>query len=264
MNFIKFDGHVHTLPVCFLRNYYKYTSVPISLYRIRKAVQVMQEKNISFAMTDHDTLEPYRALQSNNFKGKKIVKDSLVKDMGCVLKVGDSYIIAGQEVTSRDGHILAWGIDEVIKPGMSTSDTVDAINSAGGLCVIPHIYSPLGVGEKNLRKAADRIYGIEMSVGLYRPWWNRRILGLADEYKLRVFANNDAHLAGSIGRHGFSKIPAEIFNKNSGKSIIKAMRSMKRPKIEINQRLLRLTAEKPLKIMEIGRYFALEYPLIKS
>ncbi|HLC98788.1 MAG TPA: hypothetical protein VJC00_02155 [Candidatus Nanoarchaeia archaeon] len=265
MRYVDFDGHVHTLPICFLRWHYRWTGVPVSVHNLRKAVDVVLKNGISFALTDHDTLIPYRALQSNEYKGKKIVEDGMIKDMGRVLKVKDKgFIIAGQEVSSREGHVLAWGIDEVIKAGMSAGDTVDAIQSAGGMAIIPHVHSRLGIGEKNLIKIIGKIDGIELSVGLGKPAWQKRVMELAGQYSLKVFSNNDAHIASCIGMKGLTKIPFSVFRKSSGKAIISALRRLNPEDMEIVRNPKGRVVEMMMRLADIARYVTSEMPFTLS
>ena len=49
-------------------------------------------------------------------------------------------VIVGEEISSRDGHILAYFIHERIPPGMSTAATIAAIHAQGGLAVAAHPY----------------------------------------------------------------------------------------------------------------------------
>lgn len=49
-------------------------------------------------------------------------------------------VIIGEEISSREGHILAYFIHERIAPGMSARDTIRAIHAQGGLAVAAHPY----------------------------------------------------------------------------------------------------------------------------
>src|SRR5579862_1937821 len=47
-------------------------------------------------------------------------------------------IIVGEEVSSRDGHILALFLRQRVAPGLSAADTVAAIHEQGALAVAAH------------------------------------------------------------------------------------------------------------------------------
>jgi predicted metal-dependent phosphoesterase TrpH len=72
------------------------------------------------AVTDHDTIEgALRAREHAEARSKL-------------------QVIIGEEVSSRDGHIVALFIERRIRPGMSAASTVHAIHDQGGLAVAVH------------------------------------------------------------------------------------------------------------------------------
>lgn len=89
----------------------------------------------ALALTDHDTLS-YSQIQSTYAKLKK---DGKVR--------GDLLLIPGEEITSRDGHIVGLFLKEPIPPGLSAEETVAMIHSQGGLAVAVHPHHRTGVGE---------------------------------------------------------------------------------------------------------------------
>jgi predicted metal-dependent phosphoesterase TrpH len=73
------------------------------------------------AVTDHDTIEgALRAAERAQQRRRKIE------------------VIVGEEVSSRDGHILALFLERRVRPGMSAAATVHAIHDQGGLAVAAH------------------------------------------------------------------------------------------------------------------------------
>src|SRR5579864_5801106 len=48
------------------------------------------------------------------------------------------HVIVGEEVSSRDGHIVALFLERRIRPGMSAAATVHAIHDQGGLAIAAH------------------------------------------------------------------------------------------------------------------------------
>jgi predicted metal-dependent phosphoesterase TrpH len=73
------------------------------------------------AVTDHDTIEgALRAAERAQQRHPKIE------------------VIVGEEVSSRDGHILALYLERRVRPGMSAAATVHAIHDQGGLAVAAH------------------------------------------------------------------------------------------------------------------------------
>ncbi len=72
------------------------------------------------AVTDHDTIEG--ALRAADHAGAS----SRVQ------------VVVGEEVSSRDGHIVGLFLDRRIRPGMSAAATVHAIHEQDGLAVAVH------------------------------------------------------------------------------------------------------------------------------
>src|SRR6266581_686932 len=72
------------------------------------------------AVTDHDTLEgALRAAER-------------------AAKTGGIEVVIGEEVSSRDGHILGLFLERRVRPGMSAAATLHAIHDQGGLAIAPH------------------------------------------------------------------------------------------------------------------------------
>ena len=57
-------------------------------------------------------------------------------------KSDDFLVIPGIEVSSKDGHVLGLGINELIPRDLSAAETVDKIKAQGGIVVAPHPFSP--------------------------------------------------------------------------------------------------------------------------
>ena len=82
------------------------------------------------AVTDHDTLEGARRLT-----GMTSIR-----------------VILGEEVSTRDGHLIGLFLTHRVRPGMSARDTARAIREQGGLVFLPHPFvATFGCG---LRHAA--------------------------------------------------------------------------------------------------------------
>ncbi|MEM1245264.1 MAG: STAS domain-containing protein [Acidobacteriota bacterium] len=102
------------------------------------------------AITDHDTMDG--AFRAQRFKEQN-------EDL-----FGHIDLIIGEEVSSREGHILGLYLKEWIPPGMSAADTVTAIHSQGGIAIAAHPYTSWmkfmgleGVGDLILELPFDAI-----------------------------------------------------------------------------------------------------------
>ncbi|HEX9036512.1 MAG TPA: PHP domain-containing protein [Ktedonobacterales bacterium] len=78
------------------------------------------------AITDHDTIEG--ALRARD----------LAEHEGYPLDV-----IVGEEVSTREGHVLALFLHKRIPPGLSVERTIELAHEQGGLAVIAHPFNPV-------------------------------------------------------------------------------------------------------------------------
>jgi len=111
--------------------------------------------------------------------------------------------IVGMEVSSAAGHILAFGIEELIPPGLGYDETLERIHDQGGIAVIPHPFqkSRHGVAphvtEDQLASAdAIEVYNSRLFTGRS----NRQAERFAIERGLPMTAGSDAHISELIGQ----------------------------------------------------------------
>ena len=125
--------------------------------------------------------------------------------------VSDIIIIKGIEVTTSEGHILAYGVDRLIPRNLPIKDTVDMIHEAGGIAVAAHPYRWWsGIGGENVDgmgfDAVESINGRSLKSSNYRA------LKLAKKLNLPIVGGSDAHTSPSVGRT-FTVIPDECKNE---------------------------------------------------
>ena len=154
---------------------------------VEEILETAAEKGLGcIAITDHNTFEAY----------------GLVKDNGKVI------VIPGIEVSSKEGHILAYGIDRDIPRGMTVKETIDAIHEAGGVAFAAHPYRWWsGLGEENT--LGNDFDGVEARNSRSTPSSNRRSEALAARIGKPVSAGSDAHTPQFIG-DGFVELPDGI------------------------------------------------------
>jgi len=143
------------------------------------------------AVTDHDTIEgavraaAYAAASSSRLQ-----------------------VVIGEEVSSRDGHIVGLFIERRIRPGMSAAATVDAIHDQGGLAVAVHPFwrtqrrarnGPVhGVGWLAAELDFDAIEVENATPGFYV--FNRMARRLNLGLGAAETGSSDAHILDAIGR----------------------------------------------------------------
>jgi hypothetical protein len=136
------------------------------------------------SITDHDTVRAFEDVQ-------KIANDFKVK------------VVMGQEISSKEGHIIGVFIKKEVPKKLSALETIKEIHSQGGLAIIPHPTDkiPLGIslGElKNIYKEAD---GIELVNSSPLGWLiSEKIKKMnSDVFHLAPIGGSDAHILRQVG-----------------------------------------------------------------
>jgi predicted metal-dependent phosphoesterase TrpH len=108
-------------------------------------------------------------------------------------------VVRGVEISSEDGHVLAYGIDNEIKRGMSAKRTVHEIKKIGGFAVISHPYRVWsGVGERATR--TSKAQALETFNARSKMRHNQKAMKLCKKMKLPMTAGSDAHCLDDVGR----------------------------------------------------------------
>jgi|SRR5579875_1141048 predicted metal-dependent phosphoesterase TrpH len=143
------------------------------------------------AITDHDVIEG--ALRARDLWMKRSYRFDFV---------------VGEEVSTRDGHLLALFIEKHIAPGQSMERSIDLIHEQGGLAVVAHPLHRL-FRHSCRREVMDRIHaskdvwldGIETWNASFCGIYANRVAMRANRevYGLAELGNSDAHALASIG-----------------------------------------------------------------
>jgi predicted metal-dependent phosphoesterase TrpH len=177
---IAIDTHVHTS--------YSHDS----LADISRILSTAARRGFSaIAVTDHDAIEGSRKAT--------IIAQSMVRE-GRLPK--EFFVIPGEEVGSSEGHIIALFVTEAIQPGLTASETIEAIHTVGGLAIAAHplLSNSLGDLAKTLPfDAVETMNGAEeIHFGAEGGRNNqRRASFYADVTKPRIGAS-DAHDASAL------------------------------------------------------------------
>ena len=150
------------------------------------------------AVTDHDTIEG--ALRASDHAARRSKLE----------------VIVGEEVSSRDGHIVGLFLERRIKPGMSATATVHAIHDQGGLAVAVHPFwrtqrrsrdgAVHGVGWLAAELPFDAIEVENATPGFYffNQLARRLTLGLGRS----EVGGSDAHILDAVGR-AYTEFPGK-------------------------------------------------------
>jgi predicted metal-dependent phosphoesterase TrpH len=142
------------------------------------------------AITDHDTIEG--ALRAAEYASRLAEAP---------------FVIVGEEVSSRDGHIVGLFLQRRVRPGMSARATVDAIHRQGGIAVAVHPFwrtqrqgrgSVHGVGWVAVELDFDAIEVENSTPGFYL--FNQMARRACESAGRTELGNSDAHIVDAIGR----------------------------------------------------------------
>ena len=150
------------------------------------------------AVTDHDTIEG--ALRAREYAARR----------------ARFHVIVGEEVSSRDGHIVALFLERRIRPGMTAAATVHAIHDQGGLAIAVHPFWRTervarngrvhGVGWLAAELDFDGIEVENATPGFYvfNQLAHRLNLGLG----AAELGSSDAHILDAVGR-AYTEFPGK-------------------------------------------------------
>lgn len=102
-------------------------------------------------------------------------------------------VIAGEEVSTREGHLLALNVERRIAPGLSMAETVAAIHQQGGLTIAAHPLSRwvASASSGTLLALADTLDGLEVC--------NASFAGMGSNLRARALNRMHLHLAETGG-----------------------------------------------------------------
>ena len=169
MSGIKLDLHVHS----------NYSSD--GRLQIKDILRVARKRGLGgIAVTDH-----------NSLKGSQIAKR--------IAHEHEILTVSGMEISSTEGHILAYGIDTPIPKGLSPEETIEKIHESGGLAVIARPYRPWsGLGEKITRSLKPD--GMEVLNAHSTLKENQKAGRLCRSMDLPMTAGSDSHEGRSLGK----------------------------------------------------------------
>ncbi len=143
------------------------------------------------AITDHDTIEG--ALRARDLAER------------------DDYpieVIVGEEVSTREGHVLALFLHKRIPPGLSVERTVELAHEQGGLAIVAHPFNPVfrhsvqrSVMDRLLRQPDAHPDGVETLNGSFAGIGSSRVARELTQtiYHWAETGGSDAHTPTAIG-----------------------------------------------------------------
>jgi predicted metal-dependent phosphoesterase TrpH len=143
------------------------------------------------AITDHERIDAAQAAQRiAQARGSRVA------------------VIVGEEITTRNGHLIGLFLRHRIKPWGSMRDSVARIHDQGGIAIVAHplVPYPLCASERTIRgllEADERFHpdAIEaFNPTTARMRWSRRVPDFVTAVGSAAVAGSDAHRAHSVGQ----------------------------------------------------------------
>ena len=138
-------------------------------------------------ITDHDDLEA--ALEAHEWAASRNYRVQ---------------VLVGVEVTTRDGHLLAYFVEERPPALRPLAETAEWVLARGGLCVAPHPFTRLthSLGARSMKHAADHhlLAGVEVLNASPAGRASRsKAMQFAAEENVAALGGSDAHMLGLVG-----------------------------------------------------------------
>jgi len=133
-----------------------------------------------FAITDHNSIGAWDEAAS------------AAKESGLLY-------VRAVEVSAKDGHVLAYGVREIVPRGLAIDDTIDKVHSLGGVAVAAHPKRfPSGIGLSLAR--SGKFDGIEVINGGSSSRSNKYARKVAVSKGCAVTGGSDAHELDQVGK----------------------------------------------------------------
>jgi len=182
---LKLDLHVHTV------------GSPDAHTKIEDLPSIIKARGLDgVAVTEHDSFDPPNC--------------------------PDVLLVPGVEISSKDGHVLALGIQERIPRGLPADETIMQIHDQHGIAIIAHPHDPVSKCVKiaRLRVRPDAVETINAdALSFYISNWLAK--KDAQRHRLPEVGGSDSHIPESIG-DAYTVIDASSRDMNGVLEAIKA------------------------------------------
>ena len=118
-------------------------------------------------------------------------------------------VIVGEEITTRNGHLVGLFMTRRIRPWGTMRDAVARVHDQGGITIVAHplVPYPLCASERTIRRMLDEADPARHpdAIEAFNPTtarmrWSRRVPAFVEAVGLAPVASSDAHHADAIGR----------------------------------------------------------------
>lgn len=157
---------------------------------VRSLLDSAISKNLDIiSITDHNTI-------NGSLEAKEIVKSEHLSII----------VLPGVEISTEEGHLLAFGVTQDFEPEMSMRETSQLVKEAGGVAAVAHPFQVHRHGVLRLSKVIDIVDAVEVfNAKFYIDFCNRLSNYFATKYQKSPIAGSDAHCSSAIG-HGITRL----------------------------------------------------------
>ena len=138
-------------------------------------IKALQRRGLNgMALTDHNSIE-------GSLKARSLAP-------------ADFLVIPSIEVTTADGHLLAFNVTSIIPAGLPIDETVERVIDHGGIPVVPHLLRLLsGIKQSNLDKIRGKLSAMEVFNGCSTLRTNLQMAKTARALNLGGTGGSDSH-----------------------------------------------------------------------
>jgi predicted metal-dependent phosphoesterase TrpH len=118
-------------------------------------------------------------------------------------------VIVGEEITTRNGHLVGLFLGERIRPWLSMKESIARVHEQGGIAIVAHplVPYPLCASARTIHRLLDESDAAfhPDAIEAFNPTtagtrWMRRIPAFVAESGVAAVAGSDAHKASSVGQ----------------------------------------------------------------
>ena len=142
-------------------------------------VHMLKKRGINgFAITDHDSIAGWKEAKT------------AAKREGMVF-------IHSIEISTLCGHLIALGVNEAVRPGLSVEETIDLIHDQGGLAIAPH---PFDIRKEGIGRDFSRCDAVEVFNSLNLTKIENLLADMqAKKHGVPAVGGSDAHSLKMLG-----------------------------------------------------------------
>lgn len=145
----------------------------------------------------------------------------VVKEIDQLVEKYDFVIFPGVEYLTKDGDIVAFGIDKLPDEQMSAQEFIEYVDRFGGTCTVAHPYRTNNRGLEDKLYTVKGLTAIEGYNGSTSDYHNGLAVKAGKELGIQVICSSDAHVVEKVGVYA-TLLPYKVKNV---KELIEALKT---------------------------------------